>query len=206
MHNNLPPVRVIATLVPSPRVDPFGDPAGAPPGRGRGPRRSSPGRRAEGRSSAAPLLLGRHNEGLKEEGGRANGGNAATGGSLGHPNGFSPPGSGGAQPPTLPGLCWFCFGLKAVVCLRQCSAKAAGSSRGGLASAGELVVPNVPSWSRMAISIRVATSASWVIAAGARPWPLTTAPVGMATPERIPHGREDLVRRHRSGRPQRPAD
>ena len=30
MHNNLPPVRVIATLVPSPRVDPFGDPAGAP--------------------------------------------------------------------------------------------------------------------------------------------------------------------------------
>src|SRR5687767_2171246 len=27
-------------------------------------------------------------------------------------NGFSPPGSGGAQPPTLPGLCWISFRLK----------------------------------------------------------------------------------------------
>ena len=55
------------------------------PGRRQGARRQPPERRAEGEGSAAPLLLSRRDEGRKEEGEGTNGGEAAAGGSLGHP-------------------------------------------------------------------------------------------------------------------------
>jgi hypothetical protein len=86
---------------------------GRPAGLRRTWRKQEPGgsrqRRAAGKGFSTPLPLGRHDEGQKEEQDEAGSGTLRRAAPWVIRNGFTPPGSGGAPPPTLPPFCYIAF-------------------------------------------------------------------------------------------------